>query len=1460
MAERLGKNELISKIGQGGMAEVYLARAALAQGLHKLVVVKKIHTAFSSNAHFVQMFRTEAYTATLLNHPNIVQVFDYGKEGDQLYLVMEYVEGFDLMRVVKLASQAGRRIPYGVGAFVIQELLKGLDYAHRKVGPDGKPLDIVHRDVSPQNVLVSVDGAVKLVDFGIAKTRTQVEEDGVVKGKYAYMAPEQASGLAVDRRCDVFAAGIILYELLTGRTLFGGLKGEEALQAVRSARIPPPTEVESNVPGDLSPIVMRALARLPENRFSTARDFQHALTRFLYAQEEIYDTAALASFLSQVLPRQKMSATQAALESPPDPRSTESTGISDSRIGITSQDSPQTGPITERKKVLLVAGSLRLPSVESRDTLAHRLEQVLARFSALVESIVFKHEALLETIGMQADSHNARVLSVVGLPVATEEDAARAIDLALALRDAFLAASGDAGIASATGFGIVRGFATLQRRSGAGFDHELSPGLLRMAEALAERARDNEVLVDDSIRRAAAEEWRMEESPLASAQLRRLQEASSVTTAPGTLSQPARVFRLLGPTEEPADAHPGRHDLVGRILEMKALQDTFRDMVRQRQGRVVVVYGDKGMGKRTLVRTFLSGLEQWQGRVLRIVARQASQMAVHATLSEIARQLVTGGAPALDDDHLRTRLHETATRAADALGLDTSQPIETALEILLGLSKDNDLSKQDPEALNDLLQEALHKLLLWQSHEAPLVLILENAHLASELALKHISDLARRLKDRPILAVLTSQQPRGREEILPGIRGLPIHLTELSAEERRSLASQHFVDPDGAAPLITQVLDRAGGNPFYIEAILDSLVEQGLCIRDDADPGRRLRWVERSAKVQIPATVESLVASRLDRLPTNLRGVLRRASVLGRVFDEAHLTALMGEPVTDALADLQARRLIYPLASTPGRWSFCQAVIQQVAYSGLAPDQAAALHQSAAETLLSDSRYRPGASDARVAQQLQLAGRKDDAVERFLAAARYAQSFSGSRESYQLLTLALELEPDSPVTRFTLHSEREEILRLWGRRRPEEEEIARMEEISQDTQDPAQLALARVRRLRFEQDAGRARRVLRSFDAAMEAAVAAQAPALQIEALRLRSRALNDLGRNQEALDAVGKALGLLPQKDADSRLKGELLHARGNIEFYTGRMTDSVRAYAEALALFRSLGLQRLEATMLMNIGFVSQCMGDYEGALDYYKQAYDIDLKLGDRLQTGVKLANIGQAYGELGFYRQAERYLKKAIDLCKAVEDIGNESDAVTTLGQVRLWQHDVGPARDLLLEGLSLAKASESAYGEMRARIYVALARLEAGEPPEMALADAHEATELSRRSDMPQGVVFGLMIEAKALLSLGRNEEALARSSEAMSLVATGTPIVGVEEALRQHAVILHALGRSAEARPFIQRSLEEVAKKARRLKRGDYLASFLKTPIIDGITRTYTQIVGPPGDLLPSPPPSRNAT
>ncbi|MFL5319493.1 MAG: protein kinase domain-containing protein [Myxococcaceae bacterium] len=297
--ENFGKYQLIKRLATGGMAQIYLARQLGLEGFQKQLVVKRILPHLAENEEFVRMFLQEARIAARLNHPNVVQIFDFGAEAESYFIAMEYIHGEDVRRVWKRAEAQGESIPVPLVCRVVLDAAAGLDYAHKKADDAGRPLNIVHRDVSPQNILITFEGGVKVVDFGIAKAADQatVTRSGVLKGKYSYMSPEQANGKRVDNRTDIFALGIVLYELLTGTRLFKRSNDVQTLQAVMECKVAPPSEVDARVPKDLDPIVMRALELHPEDRYQTATEMQLALENWLIERKLSSSSVHLANYM-----------------------------------------------------------------------------------------------------------------------------------------------------------------------------------------------------------------------------------------------------------------------------------------------------------------------------------------------------------------------------------------------------------------------------------------------------------------------------------------------------------------------------------------------------------------------------------------------------------------------------------------------------------------------------------------------------------------------------------------------------------------------------------------------------------------------------------------------------------------------------------------------------------------------------------------------------------------------------------------------------------------------------------------------------------------------------------------------------------------------------------------------------------------------------------------------------------
>jgi len=313
---RFGQYVLLEKIATGGMAEVWKARMRGVEGFQKIVAIKKILPHLSDNREFIDMFIDEAKLAAQLNHNNIIHIYDLGKIQNSYYIAMEFVDGFDLKTILKHAQERDVPLSIELSLFIATKVAAALDYAHRKRDFENRDLGLVHRDVSPQNVLISQEGDIKLCDFGIAKAASKAShtQAGALKGKLQYMSPEQAWGKTIDRRSDIFALATVLFEMLTNRKLFTGENEMSILEQVREARVEPPSKLNDEVSPEIDRIVLKALTKEPEDRYQTAAEMARDLDAVLYEFKPTPASADLAIYMHRL-----SSATPVVTVPPPEP-------------------------------------------------------------------------------------------------------------------------------------------------------------------------------------------------------------------------------------------------------------------------------------------------------------------------------------------------------------------------------------------------------------------------------------------------------------------------------------------------------------------------------------------------------------------------------------------------------------------------------------------------------------------------------------------------------------------------------------------------------------------------------------------------------------------------------------------------------------------------------------------------------------------------------------------------------------------------------------------------------------------------------------------------------------------------------------------------------------------------------------------------------------------------------------
>jgi tetratricopeptide (TPR) repeat protein len=508
-----------------------------------------------------------------------------------------------------------------------------------------------------------------------------------------------------------------------------------------------------------------------------------------------------------------------------------------------------------------------------------------------------------------------------------------------------------------------------------------------------------------------------------------------------------------------------------------------------------------------------------------------------------------------------------------------------------------------------------------------------------------------------------------------------------------------------------------------------------------------------------------------------------------------------------------------------------------VAYGLIPQDTRVQMHRACAQRIASAPNYRGGQDDALIARHLELAGDDSAAAERYLRAATHAVELGGNADAFRQLSRALKLLPAGDhERRFTAHRLREEILRRLAKRSQQLRELHAMRKEAEAIGEPGKLAAAHCALAQFYIDVGKAPAALRAVAPALQYAKDAKDLLGEAEALRLQAAIARLVGNAEESLRLVEQALALVDTANAGTEggrpptpvlvARATILNQRGTTLWNIGKLEQSIESYAEALVIYRAVGMARHEARALNNMGIVFAALGEYEEALAHYKSALKIDQALGERSGLALKLGNIGQCYADLGDDDRAESYLSRALKVAEQTGDLSAAADAAVSFGQVKLHRGELRAAREAFEKGLNLATENRERYQEVRALQYIALAHLSAGDPAEAALEMAKSSTEWARKMPMMVGIIYGLTFQALALSRLGRHDEAVAATDEAISLL-TATRIDGVEHIYRWRAQVLTAAGKAEAARAAEAKATAEVDAKAHKLRDPELRKLFL---------------------------------
>ena len=1435
-----GRYTLTQRIGEGGMAEVFLAQVTVAEGLSKRVVIKKIRKELADQPEFTRMFVDEAKIALGLNHANIVQVFDFGQVHGSFYLAMELIEGQDLMGLTHAVRASRERIPVVIAAYIAHQVAAGLAHAHLRRDDFGAPIGIVHRDISPHNIMLSLAGTVKILDFGIARTAARARREAVVRppvddehtdvtiqGKIAYMSPEQAIGGPLDQRSDIYSLGVVLYEMLSGELVFRHRDRLVALEQVRTRPLPPLRSVAPDVPEALALVVDRALAREPDDRWDTARAMQSALATFLHRADPVVDDEVLSAFVARHV--------GVAISAPPPP--------DDMTRELESSEPSQIVQATraESLRVVLLKAAL-VPALPGETPPAP------TRFLALARDIAYKRDAQVRQL--DADG----ILLAFGTLLDTGDADEAALRVALALREAV----GEA--APGFGIGIALAGLPLPLQRGSSQRVEVPHEVARRLQLVAARSIDGPVMLTGDLCERLRRGWRV--GPAVGVDLDRHPGASIVNNSGGPGSGPGfgrthartdlshepgglldQAAPLLGPAgaDERMPAATGRGALVGRELEQKTLRDSFAEAIRTRSSRAVLVVGAAGLGKRTLVDRFVASLPRGACFVLRGSGQWRRRNVPLGVFLELLREFFAApqgfaGSRGTTADELEAQLQSFGIAGAAALAPGLAAALDPG-----GTTNTGEL---DPLERRDRLWQLIRRLIRALAQRRPVLIVLDNLHFIDEHSHSLLLEWLDRPHNLPLLGLCTAR-PGPRAEATRAVAGVhTVELRELDEQARRELVLRRFEDPDEAEPLAAAILARTGGHPLFIEETLADLVRRGVL---GWNPGGRqlqvlqpLQPLQRGGtSIELPPSVEAALRARLDALEPDQRALVDAAAVLGQSFRVAELATLAGsEPATleSILAGL-VELGIFITVPGGGSWGvarFATVSQHEVVKLSLSPAAAEALHRRAAAIKLARVDHRPGRDDGPIADHLVQAGAPAEAIDPAMRAARAARDVAGNVEAYYYWSLALRAIGPGDPRRWEALLAREAILQAWGRRRAQGADIRQILQAAEQN-GPEREAVALGRLLRFYLECGRIQRAEQLYPRLAHTVLALPqdetgAPR-RAELGELACELMTRLGRLEEAEALARNALEHCPPGSRSVLQRCRLHTGIGRVQLARGRLAEATASFEATLQLARAAGHRRAEADALNSLGEVVGLSARYQEAVDHFRAALQIDRDLGDRAATGIKLANLGIAYTAIGLYRRAERHLRKALELHVATGHPGLLTEVVLHLGEVSAelarGPEDLAAARSLLEQAASMADDRGDRRTELRARARLARCLLDVGDPQEAgALAEAVLA----------RGREHGLRsAQTRALHVLSRLAEARGDRARAIELEAEAVRLVHAGAAPLDGVLSIHHLGKLSGRADLLADAAARVSARLADLRDPELRRGYLAQPRVQAI-------------------------
>lgn len=1314
MSTTFGRYRLLERLGQGGMAEVFKAKSYGVEGFEKVVVIKRILPELAQSDEFVEMFIHEAKLAVRLSHANIVQVFDLGiapgtteasaesVTADAYYMAMEYVNGLDLATLLARCRRAETHVPVEMAVYVAAEVAKGLDHAHRRRDEQNQPLNIVHLDVSPQNVLVSLEGEVKVTDFGIAKARGALEPKGVedtrnhrLQGKFGYMSPEHAAGEGVDARSDLFSLGTVLYEMLAGVNPFTAPTSFETLRRVQACECPPVELLRPDVPPELVAILHGAMARDVDARFADAGRMYEALLAFLYSRgaprlrgEEKpgrrFSAHDLADFITAFrMPEETGPYVVLDAEGSPAqdrtpvevPGSRKDLGsVTRMEVGVPVVDVERAAELGERREVTALVIELPTPrgsvppSPNDGPSLGDRAADTLTRYGGYIVSREPEQVVALFGLG-DPDGRDTEVATRCALVVLRSLSGARQ---------------------PSAGLHVARIHVT---NEGKPTDDERLATLISTARDLA-RVREGMCAITATAMR----------------QVRTLFVFDTLgESRPGISATTTLLVKEVRGTSEAFGRFVGRRD------ELRIVGELLANATR-RKASVLTIRGDHGLGKSRLLYEVQRRLRKGGYNVGWYLATCLPRGSDHP-LSGIESMLQTLCGVAEGDAEVRIRQVVPRLRA---LGLQDDE----VLAVLAALGASTAGRTKGTGNAKALLANALTRMIQRLCEDRPHALAWDAAHTMDAESFSLLETVLARIPSSRVLVVLAARAGFGHP-----LEKLAVHtgleLVDLKPEEVERLIGVRLDVSRVPTELIRFVRDRAGGHPQMVEEVLKALVEaRALTVADGSVVSMKLVGQELS----LPKTLRGLVASRIARLDAKDRALLQSAAVFGDPINASilgRMTAVSMVSLEKSLAILKERGFL--VQTGPLELRFLSPIVREVVVDALTAEATREMHAAAGlalEKSLGGSErnaVHPAEHAGRVATHLYAAGERDRAglwfgrsAERRLEGGQFD---AATRDYARALDLS-DLAARDVVEVVRCFSGLAKAVRFAGAL-PEAMEICERVIVRVDSASVAGTEEGDERRVCVRIDAGRILGALHLYDAARAQLTSAEAiaqsrpelvkPAM-IAAAELAGRQ-GDFKRSLtllERIKSIVSSAGDNPERKVEEhKLLVSLVQANAAM----GDHAAAVRHFDRACAILPNDAVATCERHKLRAL--IDYFARDFRAAALDTEKAIDAARELGLQYELAINLHNLADVLLVLEDYPRAYGALKQSVALCDELGYDRLASHNRMFLAFLDALAGDVD-ADKVLVQGIRYAEANDFTWDVLGGRRLLARLHHQRGE--------------------------------------------------------------------------------------------------------------------------------------------------